>query len=69
MVFWGAESISDIIFDRKALWWPNFQILSYLSHFLMNFDNFSPIITNFDILKLFMSPFLCFNEKRRPWIA
>ena len=40
MVFWGAESISDIIFDRKALWWPNFQTLSYLCHFSMNLDYF-----------------------------
>ena len=29
-----------IIFDPKALWWPKFQILSYLSHFLMTFDDF-----------------------------
>ena len=63
MVFWGAESISDIIFYRKALWWPNFQNLSYFCHFLMNFDNFSPSITNIDIIKLCMSPFVCSIEK------
>ena len=32
-----------IIFDPKALWWPKFQILSYLSHFLMTFNVFFAI--------------------------